>query len=71
MSSHVSPAARETPALTAGLWAFIPVDATLAPGPYTPPARSDSRVAVWGKERPPGGPDMNLAIAKKVIHIRT
>lgn len=62
MSSHVSPAARASAALMAGRIAFIPVDATLAPGPYMPPLRSDNRVAVNGSVRPPGGPDRNFAI---------
>lgn len=63
MSSHVSPAARAAAALMTGRTAFIPVDATLAPGPYTPPLRSESRVAVSGRVRPPGGPDKNFAMS--------
>ena|SRR5882762_9494671 len=49
----------------AGRWEFIPVDATLAPGPYTPPSKSDSRAGVNGSVLPPGGPDKNFAMANR------
>ena len=52
-----------------GRCAFMPVEATLAPGPYTPPARSDSRVAVNGSARPPGGPERKFAIAATRVNI--
>jgi hypothetical protein len=53
--------------LIAGRCPFNPVDATLAPGPKTPPARSDRRVGVNGSVRPPGGPDKNRAIAVQIL----
>jgi len=62
-SSHVSPAMYARPALTTRLKTFMPVDATLAPGPDMPPSKSDSRVGVRGKVCPLRGPDNNVDIA--------
>jgi hypothetical protein len=62
-SCSVSPRELDEDALIAARWTLAPLEAQDACGPYIPPARSERRVLVSGRVRPPGGPDKKVSYA--------
>lgn len=62
-SCSVSPLELDDEALIAARWTLAPLEAHDACGPYIPPARSESRVLVRGRVRPPGGPERKVSYA--------